>query len=394
MSNQTPYGAPPPQAPPSYGPPPGPPAYGPPAYGPPPGPQQQYWGPQGPPPQGPGFGWGSNGFPPPPPQRKKSKAGWIVLPIVVVVAGVVALWMWRQVSDDPGEDYTHPQPTYTSSYNPTEEPTSSSTTTQATIRPTQPTATKTATVAPPPSDSAIVTKNRIYRTGVQWTANCRESGARASSFANARKYYTQVLSCLDRAWPRQVNASGARFAAPRLVAFSGTVSTPCSGNAPSSFYCSSNQTIYMDASDDIKLYRTYLSYPNRTQATAWLRAEMTDTVAHEFGHHIQYMTGILRSSHNLEYEYSGDKSLEFSRRLEIQATCFGNVFMGSNKGSYGISGQFKKQLDWLHSHQGDEYMPQRDHGSRQVIPYWARRGFNSRNPGLCNTYAASSRLVR
>ncbi len=29
------------------------------------------------------------------------------------------------------------------------------------------------------------------------------------------------------------------------------------------------------------------------------------------------------------------QALEMSRRLEIQATCFGNVFMGANKSSYG-----------------------------------------------------------
>ncbi|WP_165554319.1 neutral zinc metallopeptidase [Kribbella capetownensis] len=390
MPNQPPYGPPPQQPGPYQGPPP-------PQYGPPPGPPPQYWGPpQGPPrmgppmgpPPGPGFGWGSNGFPPP---KKKSKAGWIVLPIAIVGLAIVGFAVLSGMLKHNSDDYTQPEPT-SSTYEPTEGPTYIPTTkvpTAPATRTTQPQPTK--TTPPPPSDSDIVTKNRFYRTGVQNTVNCKESKSRANSMANARKYYTSVLNCLIRAWPKQVNAGGAHFVAPHLIAFTGSVSTPCSGNAPSSFYCRSNRTIYMDAGSDVTWYR---GHSNDSVATTWLRADMTDTVAHEFGHHIQAMTGILAAESNLEYELSGDKSLEMSRRTEIQATCFGNVFMGANKSSYRLTGSLKKELDFLHSHQGDEYGTVRDHGSRTVIPRWAKAGFTTRSPGSCNTYLAAAKYVK
>jgi predicted metalloprotease len=385
LSNQGPYGPPPGQyqgpPPPQYGPPPGPPQYGPPPGGP------QYWRP----PPGPGFGFGSNGFPPPP--RKKSKAGWVILPIVVIGLAVVGFAVLKH---NGASEYTQPEPTSTVTDDPTEAPTSIPTTkaptAPATTRTTQPQPTK--TTPPPPSDTDIVAKNRIYKTGAQTTVNCRESGARATSATNTRKYYNAVLACLVRAWPKQVALAGGRFVPPHLVAFVGTAVSPCGGSSPSSFYCSSNRTIYMDVNSDLKWYQLYLSYPNKTQAMAWLRAEMTDTVAHEFGHHVQNMTGILAATDNLRYEFSGDKSLEMSRRLEIQATCFGNVFMGANKSSYGMTGLLKSQLDYLHSHQGDEYMTQRDHGSRAIIPRWANAGFVTRSPSACNTYTASPKYVR
>ena len=390
MSNQGPYGPPPgqyqgPPPPPPYGPPPGGPQYGPPPGGP------QQWGP---PPQGPGFGWGPNGFPPP---KKKSKAGWIILPIAVIGLAVVGFAVLSSVLKHNGDgDYTQPQPTSTATDGPTEEPTYIATTkaptAPATTRTTQPQPTK--TTPPPPSDTDIVAKNRIYKTGVQKTVNCRESGARATSGTNVRKYYNTVLTCLVKAWPKQVALAGGRFVPPHLVGFVGTAQSPCGGSSPSSFYCSSNRTIYMDVNSDLKWYQLYLSYPNKTQAMAWLRAEMTDTVAHEFGHHVQNMTGILAATDNLQYEFSGDKSLEMSRRLEIQATCFGNVFMGANKSSYGMTGLLKSQLDYLHSHQGDEYMSQPDHGSRAIIPRWANAGFVTRSPSACNTYTASPKYVR
>ncbi|TDD14156.1 hypothetical protein E1218_33460 [Kribbella turkmenica] len=321
-----------------------------------------------------------------------------MLPIVVVVAGVAALLMWRQVSSGRDDDYTSPQPTYTSTYEPTAEPTETGAPTIPATRPTRtrPTATRTTpTTPPPPSDLDIVTKNRIYKTGVQRTVNCRESSARANSPANARKYYTQILSCLNRAWPRQVALSGKTFAPPRMIAFTGPVSTPCSGNAPSSFYCSANRTIYMDATTDLKRYRQFLGYGNRSTAMAFLRADMSDTMAHEYGHHLQHLTGILRASSNIQYERSGDAALQMSRRLELQATCLGGVFLGANKSSYGLNGGlFKSQLDWLHAHQGDEYGTRRDHGSRAVVPRWAAAGFKTRSPASCNTYLAAATYVR
>jgi predicted metalloprotease len=402
LSNQGPYGPPPGQY---QGPPQ---QYGPPQYGPPPGGPQpggpQYWGPpqgpppQGPPPQGPGFGWGSNGFPPP---KKKSKAPWIIVPLVLVLGiGIVGLWIFGVVQKNKrlADGYETPQPTYSSTYEPTEEPTARPTTTAPTYAPpptvktTQPLPTK--TTPPPPSDNDLVTKNRIYKSGVQASVNCKESGARANSVVNARKYYNAVLACLVRAWPKQVALAGGRFTAPRLIAFTGPVVTPCSGNASSSFYCGANRTIYMDTNEDVKYFKTYSTYSNKTQALAWVRAEMTDTVAHEFGHHVQNLSGILDAEDNLRYQSNTAKSLELSRRLEIQATCFGNVFMGANKSSYGMTGLLKSQLDYLHSHQGDEYGSQPDHGSRAIIPRWANAGFTTRSPSACNTFVAAATYVR
>jgi predicted metalloprotease len=365
-------------------------------YGPPPGPQngrQQYGPPQGPP-MGPGFGFGSNGFPPP---KKKSKAGFVVVPLVLLAFVGVGLFTLSTVLKHNGDsDYTQPQPTYTATEEPTGAPTSIATTAKrptapATSKSTQPKPTKTTTTAPEPTDLDVVTKNRLYKTGVQASVKCRESSARPSNGTNAGKYYAQILACLNRAWPKQVALAGGRFVPPRLVVFAGSTSSPCSGNAPSSFYCRTNRTIYMDAGGDMELYQ---KYRRDSYAMAWVRAEMTDTVAHEFGHHIQAMTGILSASSNLEYEFSGDKALEMSRRTEIQATCLGSVFMGANRSSYGITGAFKKQLDYLHSHQGDEYGTQRDHGSRAIIPQWANAGFSTRSPRACNTWTASPRYVR
>lgn len=402
MSNQGPYGPPPGQYPPpqqypnpgppqQYAGPPqqyaGPPQYpGGPQYGPPPGPPN--WGP----PQGPGFGFS------PPPPRKKSKAPFIVVPLVLLF-GAVGLFVVSSILKHNGDDTTtQPEPA-TSAY-PTEPATTSA---PATTRPTQPARTTTTTrttqptqthtTAAPPSDNVMVTKNRIYKAGVMKSVNCREPGSRPTSLTNARKYYATVLICLDRFWPGQVKAAGGRFRPPNLMIFSGSATSPCGGGvgAGISFYCPTNQMIYMEAGSDVTFWR---KNGNVSYQSDWVRMKMADTVAHEFGHHVQNMVGILTASWNLRYASSQTKALEISRRTELQASCFGNVFLGANRSSFGISGDKRYQLQWLHSHQGDEYGVQPDHGSRAVYPIWTNAGWTSRSPSSCNTFTAPASYVR
>ncbi|MET7283432.1 neutral zinc metallopeptidase [Kribbella sp. NPDC005582] len=397
MSNQQ-YGPPPQQ----YGGPPGPP----PQYGPP---QQQYWGPpQGPPPQGPppqygppqygpppggpGFGFGGNGYPPP--KKKRSKAPFIIAPLVLLFAGVMALYLFALHAKQERNNYSSPSPTYTASYSPSTEPTYYPTGTRPTAtqptqaRPTQPTPTKTS--APQPSDVDLTARNKFYSTGIQKSVNCREPKDRPNNQAGARKYYSGIMACLNRAWPAQVRAAGYQWQGVRMEAYWGSGYSPCGTTVRRSFYCASNHQIYMDAQSDVEYWR---KYPNDTIARNWVRADMIDTTAHEFGHHLQAITGILSASRRIQYERSGDKALEMSRRKEIQATCFGNVFMGSNRRTLITSG-VRRELIYLSHNSGDEYDTVRDHGSKAIQPYWAERGYNSRNLAQCNTYTAGPQYVR
>ncbi len=140
----------------------------------------------GPPPQGPGFGWGS-AFPPPP--RKKSKAGWIILPIVVIGSrGPSGSWMLGSVLKQHQRRRLHPagadlhgDRTARPRRRPTSRP-------RPRPRP-RPTPTAADAADQDDDDHATATvglrrrqpKNRIYKTGVQQAVNCRESGARAST---------------------------------------------------------------------------------------------------------------------------------------------------------------------------------------------------------------------
>ncbi|GAA1705836.1 hypothetical protein GCM10009745_62020 [Kribbella yunnanensis] len=395
MSNQQ-YGPPPqqyggqPGPPAQYGPPQQPPYWGPPQgppMGPPPG-QPPYGGP----PPGPGFGFGGNGFPPP--KKKRSKAPFIIVPAVLLFAGVVSLYLFAlHAKQERRNNYSSSQPTYTYT-TPTPAPKWNPSTTRPTAtQPTQPRATQptpTKTTPPPPSDLDLTARNKFYKTGVQKSVNCRAPNLAPVNEPNARKYYAAVIACLNKAWPAQVRKSGVEWQGVKMTSYWYSGYSPCGSMTLRSFYCGSNRTIYMDAKSDVDDWK---KYPNFPAGRNWVRAGMMDTTAHEYGHHLQKVTGILAASHRLKYQKSGDKALEQNRRMEIQATCFGHVFLGANRRTMITSG-IRKELVYINNNSGDEYDTVRDHGSKEIQPYWADRGYNTRNPGFCNTFVAGSQYVR
>ncbi|WP_157630916.1 neutral zinc metallopeptidase [Kribbella catacumbae] len=385
MSNQ--QWGPPPVQPPQYAPqqqswgaPPGQYA-GPPVgqYAAPPAGPGQY---SGPPQYQQGFGWGQ--LPPPP---KKKRGGAIVVGIlggllVLAVAGfVIASTVLKK--DEP----TVTSPAYTPTTGATQPPPlPTRQTAQPTRQPTRPVPTTRPTTNQP-TPNQVLTTNRIYKTGVQRPMGCRESKAGLSTGAKAGQYYRQIKLCLDRAWPRQIVAAGEKWRAPNMIVFAGTANTPCGSTTDGrSFYCQSGHTIYMNSPLHVDFFRTNPTFG---------RAAATFTVAHEYGHAMQSLLGILSSNAWLQYEANGAKKLELNRRMELQASCLGSVFSGANKGSYGLKGQLYTHYLYILNTSGDENLRNgpRDHGSRANHGYWSKRGFAARNPAFCNTFVAPARQV-
>ncbi|WP_460665943.1 neutral zinc metallopeptidase [Kribbella swartbergensis] len=397
-----------------WGPPPGPqPPNGaqPPSYGAQqqwqPGPQyggQQYGGPPPPAPYGgqPQFGWGVPPGGPRPPQKKSGGAKAVLIVLGVVVLGGVGLFGVANALDQDDDPYTSPSyssssytPRYAPSATPSVSRTVASSPTLTTTRPTatEPTAPRTTSTPKPkpgPSDTDIVLRNGLYKAGAMRSVNCKESRSRPSNVSGARANYANLLKCLNRSWPALIAKSGARFRPPTVQPFSGSISTPCGTGYDSGppFYCGSNETIYMNLTEDIGNYNRY---PQAYQKV-WARMWMLHQFAHEYGHHVQNLTGILAANHRIRYEApTRALELEGSRRLELQASCFGDMFIGANRRTYPITGEALFQWKWLILHWTDH---NNDHGDGVNHRYWATRGFNSRNPSVCNTFAVSSAKVQ
>lgn len=352
-------------------------------------PQYQYQAPP-PPPQQPQFGWGPPQYGGPPPRKKKSK-GWILIPLLVGLAVIIGLWTIGVIrkQNKYDDDYTQPQPHWTtpSAYPTTEDPTTAPNTAPTAPRPTK-------TTPPPPrrpTPYEVVTRDGFYRGGVQTSVGCRMPSGSAANIRTASAFNATIKACLDRAWPRQVRTGRDVFRPPNLVTMNGSVSSPCGGSSGRSFYCDSNSTIYIDGLSDVRAYAKYRANYSRI----YLKVTMADTMAHEYGHHLQNLTGISSAFDDLWYDAPNRTArLEVNRRMEIQATCLAAIFDGANRNTLPMTGQYKQQWVWLSNNSGDEYDTERTHGSKYIQPYWMNRGFNTRNVALCNTFTATSDKVR
>ena len=133
------------------------------------------------------------------------------------------------------------------------------------------------------------------------------------------------LKSLNITWSRtfQEQGQGNAFRAPALNLFTSSVNTRCGGGSSDMgpFYCPADQTIYIDTSFYDQLAR--MAGNNGDFARYYV-------LAHEYGHHVQNLTGI--SGQISSYQQSNPRQAnQLSVLLELQADCYAGVWAGKNR---------------------------------------------------------------
>ncbi|WP_085955604.1 neutral zinc metallopeptidase [Kribbella catacumbae] len=302
--------------------------------------------------------------------RRTSRAlliGLVVLAVLVVGSGVTLIL--RNTGDDkvPASAET---PTTAPSVTPSETPSA------------------TPTTPAPPTVDEIVTTSRLYTVGVLSPTQCLEPKAVPSTFAGAKAYYGLIVPCMNRTWWLAMKKASLPYRAPKLVVFAGPMKTVCgaeSGNR--AFYCGTNETIYMP-------YALGAAYYKRNPVTG--RVWMMNTLAHEYGHHVQKLSGIYAASLSRQVNAASPADqLTESRRRELQASCFGSAYLGAAGPYIPLRGPLLATWKVLIANTGDEYSRPRvhDRGNRVNHNYWSVRGFNTKSPNVCNTFVAQTVLT-
>ena len=151
----------------------------------------------------------------------------------------------------------------------------------------------------PASDSSL--EQCLTGADANENVECRMKGASAS---------------LERYWTTEAQELGFDYAGPTdLILFDGATTTGC-GNASAAtgpFYCPPDQTIYIDVS-------FYDELRGRFGSSGGPLAEMY-VIAHEWGHHVQNLLGILERSQDGQ---TGPTSNAV--RVELQADCFAGAW--------------------------------------------------------------------
>lgn len=232
-----------------------------------------------------------------------------------------------------------------------------------------------------PQDRAAATSSPLYRTGTLPTMNCQAGQIRAGSAASYRIFVQRIVNCLNRAWKTQFRKTKLAFSHPKLRFSTTKVNTPC-GRWPSSaggLYCSSNRTIYIGVTREVLKN----PYP----------ANHAQFIAHEYGHHVQQLAGIMDYYATSVWRAKSATKLAFSRRLELQADCLGSAFLRQIAGDLPVEqAQWEAMVSWVNSN-GHKNWPKNDHGKGRSQAYWMERGFNSGSPSGCNTWTAPTGRV-
>jgi len=202
-----------------------------------------------------------------------------------------------------------------------------------------------------------------------------------------------TANSLDTYWASELPTLGATYRSTNVILFTDQTDTGCGGatSAVGPFYCPADETIYVDTA-------FYDELTTRFGASDGPLAEMY-VVAHEWGHHIQNITGIMNG---LDQSDTGPAS--DSVRLELQADCFAGAWVGAAptiKDENGVAflepvtdAQIADALSAAsavgddriqESTQGQVTPESWTHGSSESRQKWFTIGYNG-GPDACNTF--------
>lgn len=191
----------------------------------------------------------------------------------------------------------------------------------------------------------------------------------------------QILAGTEDVWTKIFKENGLNYEPPKLVLFSRAVRSAC-GNATSStgpFYCSGDQTVYID-----------LSFFSSMQEELGGGGDFAYAyvIAHEVGHHVQYLLGTLNEAHSQMDRVSETEANKISVRLELQADFYAGIWAHYDNKMFGSleDGDIEEGLD-IASKIGDDYLQKQaqgyevpesfNHGRSEWRVRWLKKGLTT-----------------
>ncbi len=154
--------------------------------------------------------------------------------------------------------------------------------------------------------------------------NAMQSGKELSTEQTAAEdtmaqFVSVVLAETETVWGNIFAEKGLQYVAPKLVLFRDQVQSGC-GNAGAEsgpFYCPADQKLYIDLS-------FYEELKNRFHASGDFA--MAYVIAHEVGHHVQYLLGTSEKMQRLRERLGEKEYNKYSVKLELQADYYAGVW--------------------------------------------------------------------
>lgn len=209
-----------------------------------------------------------------------------------------------------------------------------------------------------------------------------------------------VLGEIDDRWSEIFKASGQPYQGPRLVLFRNATNGGRCGMAQSAmgpFYCPPDRQIYVDTAFFREIETRFRGCSG--QACRFTQAYI---LAHEAGHHIQNLLGVLpRARQAQERASSRAEANRIQVAVELQADCFAGVWANrqQQKRQFLDPGDIEAALqtaaaigdDTLQRKAQGRVVPDSfTHGSAEQRQRWFSIGFKQGTVQACNTFQAQT----
>ena len=207
------------------------------------------------------------------------------------------------------------------------------------------------------------------------------------------KFSKQILAGTEDVWTQEFKKMGRTYRAPRLVLFHGSVQSGCGGASSQMgpFYCSADESVYIDLSFFSEM---------KQQLGADGDFAYAYVIAHEVGHHVQHLLGILDNAHQQMSRMSEKESNRMSVRLELQADFLAGIWAYHDNRMYNSleNGDIEEGLN-VASKIGDDYLQKQaqgytvpdafNHGTSAQRVRWLKKGIKSGDVNDGDTFSQS-----
>lgn len=218
------------------------------------------------------------------------------------------------------------------------------------------------------------------------------TGMQTSKFENtkeaqeAKDFVATVLKQTEDTWSAIFSQYNTRYAEPKLLLFHGAINSGC-GYASSQvgpFYCPADKKIYLDTGFFDELAHTHNANGDFAQGYV---------IAHEVGHHVQNLLGILDNAEQAKSKTNQTGANAVQVKVELQADCFAGIW-GHYQYKILEDGDLEEALNAA-TMIGDDTLQKKAHG--HVVPdsfthgsgkdrkEWFYKGFKSGKLEACLT---------
>lgn len=227
--------------------------------------------------------------------------------------------------------------------------------------------------------------NDVINTAVQQIQSEQTSSSEPREFTaeeqELAKFSSQILAGTEDVWTEIFRQMGRTYEPPRLVLYTGSTSSACGQGQASMgpFYCSGDQAVYIDLSFFMDMKRQLGADGDFAYAYV---------IAHEVGHHVQWLLGTLDDAHAQMARLSQAESNKVQVRLELQADFYAGVWAHHDNKRFGsledgdvdeaINCAMKIGDDYLQKKAVGYTMPEKfTHGKSEQRSRWLKKGITT-----------------